>query len=148
MRKLILGLGAFLGAFITAPMGAASTPDGETPAEEHMCDGYSGAAFGLCNAYCEAMDCDDDPNADDEACDAVANKFHARTGKDVPCGGDTCADFTIGKQQLADIDEFEVFQCRQEIKPEQLICGAADGTVWECFPEADACKQLLGCYVK
>ncbi len=36
----------------------AKTPDGETPAEETVCDGLSGAAFGLCNAYCEAEDCD------------------------------------------------------------------------------------------
>ena len=28
-----------------------------------VCDGESGRAFGLCNAYCEAMDCDWDPNA-------------------------------------------------------------------------------------
>jgi len=36
----------------------AQTPDGQTPAEETVCDHESGAAFGLCNAYCEAMDCD------------------------------------------------------------------------------------------
>lgn len=147
MRAILFCVGSFLGALISSPVGVASTPDGETPAEEHVCDGYSGAAFGLCNAYCEAMDCDDDPNADQEACDTVADKFYSRTGKDIPCGGATCADFTIEKQQLKDISEF-VYECRQEIKPEQLICVGAGGTVWECFPEADACKQVFGCYVK
>ena len=37
---------------------ATGTPDGETPAEEEVCDGFSGRAFGLCNAFCEAQDCD------------------------------------------------------------------------------------------
>ena len=36
----------------------AQTPDGLTPSEETVCDRYEGNAFGLCNAYCEAMDCD------------------------------------------------------------------------------------------
>ncbi len=42
----------------------AQTPDGETPAEEVVCADETGAAKGLCNAYCEAMDCD---SADAEA---------------------------------------------------------------------------------
>ena len=44
------------------------TPDGQTPATETACELESGAAFGLCNAYCEAMDCDllydDDPETE------------------------------------------------------------------------------------
>jgi hypothetical protein len=39
----------------------ASTPDGETPANEGVCDMLIGATpglFGLCNAYCEAQDLD------------------------------------------------------------------------------------------
>jgi hypothetical protein len=38
----------------------AETPDGEPPSVENICDGQEGSAFGLCNSYCEAMDCDSD----------------------------------------------------------------------------------------
>lgn len=41
---------------------SAQTPDGETPAEEGICDflqsGYSKGLYGLCVAYCEAHDAD------------------------------------------------------------------------------------------
>ncbi len=37
----------------------AQTPDGRTPAVETYCDEYSGRKFGICNAWYEAMDCDD-----------------------------------------------------------------------------------------
>lgn len=40
---------------------AASTPDGETPANEGVCDALMGATpglYGLCVAYCEAQDLD------------------------------------------------------------------------------------------
>ena len=55
-------------ALITAlliPISASA----QIPTEESVCDGLSGAAFGLCNAYCEAMDCDSEaPNANETAC--------------------------------------------------------------------------------
>ena len=54
-----------------------------------MCDLLSGAAFGLCNAYCEAMDCEllddgDDttfPNASEQACLQVKDSFIRITGE-------------------------------------------------------------------
>jgi hypothetical protein len=64
----------------------AQTPDGETPAEETVCDSETGAAYGLCNAYCEAMDCEtDNPNASATACSRVQDKFQQITGRDLPC---------------------------------------------------------------
>jgi hypothetical protein len=67
----------------------AQTADGHTPAVETGCDSQSGAAFGLCNAYCEAMDCDSDlPQASDQACVGVLDTFHKITGAEIPpCGG-------------------------------------------------------------
>lgn len=50
-----------------------------------VCADYSGRAFGLCNAYCEATDCDEDPNADQAACDALYDNFEAATGESPPC---------------------------------------------------------------
>jgi hypothetical protein len=65
----------------------AQTPDGQTPAEETVCDHESGAAFGLCNAYCEAMDCDSaNPQASATACAKVKAKFTNITGRtSLPC---------------------------------------------------------------
>jgi len=64
----------------------AQTPDGETPSEETGCDGYEGRAFGLCNAYCEAMDCDSlDPKASWQACDRVYESFERATQEEPPC---------------------------------------------------------------
>lgn len=64
----------------------AKTPDGQTPSQETICDSYSGAAFGLCNAYCEAMDCESpEPHASATACDRVGSHFRRITGSDLPC---------------------------------------------------------------
>ena len=87
MRK-ILFLFCFISAMVLG-MGTAAfaqTPDGETPAEETICDGQVGAAFGLCNAYCEAMDCDSvDAQASPIACEKVATKYMNITGAMPPC---------------------------------------------------------------
>jgi hypothetical protein len=62
----------------------AQTPD--------PCDGESGAAYGLCNAYCEAMDCDsDNAQASATACTKVKDKFTNITGRtSLPCEGSVC----------------------------------------------------------
>jgi hypothetical protein len=150
MKSLLFCAGSFVGAlFFSFPATIASTPDGETPAMEHVCDGYAGAAYGLCNAYCEAMDCDDDPNADQEACDKVEDKFEARTGKNIPCGGATCADFDFfGKGPMQDLPADGTLQCKQAPSTSAITCMAPDNTVWECYPEKDGCAPLTGCTIE
>lgn len=88
----------------------AKTPDLMTPAQETVCDSETGAAFGLCNAYCEAMDCESaNPQASATACSKVKDKFTNITGRPLPCEtcpapppGTTCpcvdafADFSTG----------------------------------------------------
>ena len=62
------------------------TPDGEPPSVEVNCDGQTGAAHGLCNAYCEAMDCDSaTPQASQNACNKVRDNFTRITGQGLPC---------------------------------------------------------------
>jgi hypothetical protein len=79
----------------------AKTPDGETPAEETVCDIYEGDAFGLCNAYCEAMDCDyESPNASPQACAAVARNFLRATGEELVCDGG------IGECDFVAVDDY------------------------------------------
>jgi hypothetical protein len=67
---------------------SAKTPDGKTPAQETVCDNEKsdGGAFGLCNAYCEAMDCTD-PNqhASDKGCASVKKNYIKKTGRPLPC---------------------------------------------------------------
>ncbi len=72
LRLLLAGV--LFTILIFAPAVMAETPDGQTPAEESVCDGFglTGKAWGLCNAYCEAMDCDDaNPQASEQACQRV-----------------------------------------------------------------------------
>lgn len=64
---------------ILIPTGAeAQTPDGETPAKEAYCDEYSGRAYGICNAWYEAMDCDNSTltKASQVACDKLRATLH------------------------------------------------------------------------
>ena len=65
---------------------AAKGPDGQTPAEETVCDGYTGQEYGLCNAYCEALDCDtENPKASENACMKLQEKYYNLTESMPPC---------------------------------------------------------------
>jgi hypothetical protein len=70
-----------------APLSFAQTADGMTPAAEWTCDDLNGALYGLCVAYCEAMDCHlDDWLATDKACARVLTNYTAITeGVMPPC---------------------------------------------------------------
>src|SRR6185369_425379 len=71
----------------TQPSSALGTPDGVPPSGETICAGQTGAAHGLCTAYCEAMDCDSaNPQASPTACAKVAANFTRITGQgSLPC---------------------------------------------------------------
>jgi hypothetical protein len=74
--------------FLAVPASFAQTADGQTPAEETVCEEteLGGALKGLCNAYCEAMDCDANPNASINSCEAVRSKFVKKSGGiEPPC---------------------------------------------------------------
>lgn len=108
-----------LSALATPSVSAKDTHDGESPAAEDICTrwGFSGAVNGLCNAYCEAMDCDaTTPQASEEACDRVFDKIIVALGEmpfptcqDVdddgaPNGLDNCPDTPNTDQADADGD--------------------------------------------
>ncbi|HWM90827.1 MAG TPA: hypothetical protein VN493_08680 [Thermoanaerobaculia bacterium] len=89
MRKHVWTL--TLALLVVALPAVAKTPDGQTPSEETVCDGQKGAAFGLCNAYCEAMDCDHPtPHASPKACEKVKSNFEKITGSSLPCEASPC----------------------------------------------------------
>ncbi len=57
-----------LAAFATTAALQAQTPDGETPANEGVCDDLQFASpglYGLCIAFCEAQDCEPDFTLED-----------------------------------------------------------------------------------
>ncbi|RPH97532.1 MAG: hypothetical protein EHM68_07925 [Lysobacterales bacterium] len=114
----------------------AQTADGQTPAEETGCDGQSGAAFGLCNAYCEAMDCDSElPQASDEACATVLDNFIKITGAEIPaCGGsdlpqagEACGGF--GEEIVFDLSDAGLYGCG-DTEPVILFCNP--NLIWVC----------------
>ena len=64
-------------------------PDEQPPAEEPPCDAADlrGAAYGLCIAYCEANDCEIQP--DHHACDVLRLNYSRLTGDVIfPCEGE------------------------------------------------------------
>ncbi len=91
MRKAVTGvLGALiLGATLSIPLPVAhagGTPDGQTPAQEKVCDDahLARAAYGLCIAFCEAGDCDRFPKR--PSCANLRRNFTKQTGlKKFPC---------------------------------------------------------------
>lgn len=87
MKKLITGLlSCFALVLLMVPMAFAQTPDGQTPAEETVCDGLDDSLFGTCNAYCEAMDCDNPNNDDAKACQVKLKKWATLAGSEpIPC---------------------------------------------------------------
>jgi len=128
---LVLGVGL---AFVAA---SARTPDRETPAEESVCDGTTGAAFGLCNAYCEAQDCD---VHDRKSCKRLRKNYKKKTGTDVfPCDA-RCGD------GLVDLDFEECDDGNNEpgdgCSPNCREEFCADGVV---IPDLEACEVDADC---
>ena len=88
MGKYVYILALVLASWVLFGNNAMSeTPDGETPAEEDVCDGLNGAAYGLCVSYCEAMDCGDGNRSSERACERVRENYQRieGTGKAFPC---------------------------------------------------------------
>ena len=84
--SVLFFVATLLGMLLPSLASALGTPDGLPPPMETICDTQTGAAYGLCNAYCEAMDCDSDSaQASTSACEKVSSKFNQITGALPPC---------------------------------------------------------------
>jgi hypothetical protein len=63
----------------------------QTRVDEGVCDGLSGASWGLCNAYCEVMDCDSESaKASPRACSRVLARFAKHSDESIPCAPVEC----------------------------------------------------------
>lgn len=128
---IVLGLVVALGS--TA---FAQTPDEETPAEEIICEGLEGAAFGLCNAYCEAQDCN--PFDSTKSCSQVLNNYQKNTGYPGPscaCGQvcliegvecaesceEDCSSLPTTQQRIQ--CRIRVSSCKAECAKDGLACA-------------------------
>ena len=103
MGKYVYILALVLASWVLFGNNAMSdTPDGETPAQESVCDGEVGAAYGLCVSYCEAMDCGDGNRSSEQACDRVRENYEdiVGTGKPFPC--ECPCNFSLTTACLAD----------------------------------------------
>jgi hypothetical protein len=110
---------------VFASSASAKTPDGKTPATETVCDNETGSAFGLCNAYCEALDCSD-PNqrASKQACITIKGNFERMTGRPLPCAVTCPCDSLL--HLFADISK-GVVQVQECIAYESLLYVATTG---------------------
>lgn len=74
---------AILACSLTAGVSFAD-PRGVTPAENPVCDALTGVPNGICVAFCEAQNCDENP--DGPACDTLRNNWENITGNPtLPC---------------------------------------------------------------
>jgi hypothetical protein len=150
LRLAVLLILAALAVLYAAPA-AAQTPDGLPPALETVCDMETGAAFGWCNAYCEAMDCElandgdplTEPNASATACSKVRTKFQQQTGRDMPCEVSCpCTDnpemFPVWSFYLA--GELTAFECAQDGQ----FCDFAGAPPELCSPPQGDVTFIVG----
>ena len=96
------------------PLVVASTPDGETPANEGVCDALQGGTpglYGLCVAYCEAQDLDLVGDKETPNTKILANyrKKMQAGDPDMPCIQVPCPCWTA--DQLANVGASAVPTC-------------------------------------
>ncbi len=124
----------------------AKTPDGMPPSEETVCSALKGAAFGLCNAYCEAQDCDVHARP---SCPVLRRNFKKITGSDVfPCDA-RCGDRVIQPGEDCDPPGGECADgriCNPDCTCPEPFCG--DKIVdpgEECDPPGSECTRGVTC---
>jgi len=120
----------------------AKTPDGMPPSQETVCSGLSGAAFGLCNAYCEAQDCDVHPRP---SCPVLRRNFAKITGSAIfPCDR-RCGNGTIDRGEDCDPPGSACTNgelCTNDCTCPVPVCG--NGTIdpgEDCDPPGSPCND-------
>lgn len=113
----------------------AQTPDDLTPSQEMVCDslldGVSDNLWGLCNAFCEAKDCDGLLKLD-KSCSQLLNNFEKRSGGKIsmPCLDENFCVDVFGKKHIYPVDACE------------KVFNEKDCTF--SFQPAKACENITG----
>lgn len=85
MVRSNLTMFVMVGVIVIAVAGAEA---GKPNRHGSICDeaGLIGSAYGACNAYCEALDCDSiEPGGSERACEKALSRFMELTGELPPC---------------------------------------------------------------
>jgi hypothetical protein len=90
----------------------------------NVCDSLTGAAYGLCNSYCNAMKCGtEDQHASDRACERVLRNFRKHSSSSLLPSCDPCYNVTC-------------------YKGESCVNGECQcGDVGACEPPTDTCDN-------
>jgi hypothetical protein len=121
----------------------AQTPDGQPPSQESVCDGELGAAYGLCNAYCEAMDCDSaNPQASPTACSKVRANYMKHTGHDLPCEQPLCICQSIPQFAAGLTTATRCVDDPAGLGTVLLLPGAGDPEIFSGSSETPQCGYL------
>ena len=131
VRMVAVGLVLVFGL---ASQATAQTPDGSTPSEEQFCAGLDGALFGLCNAYCEAKDCQEGAGAA-PGCKQIRRNFERQTAG-LPLICDPCVRTCT----------WESIACTTAAAEEYQQCIDSDEAPWICDLELK--RDTQNCKVK
>ena len=145
LTSWVAGAALILVGLVSGSVSSARTADGLTPAQEMVCEGLPRAEFGLCNAYCEAIDCDS-RSAPLKACESLRDNYFELTGWSAfPCDA-TCPELPdptcsgIGFIDLGE-DGCEVCLCPESWSgPDCATCHAGFDNCGECGGNND-CEE-------
>lgn len=106
---------------------------GQAVANDDPCENESGAAYGLCNAYCEAMDCDDPEmqEASDNACERVKANYLKITGNELTC-----------ETELTDEDACPCYSAEDV----QIMVADSQNPLYGCYDDTHGNHYDVGVY--
>jgi hypothetical protein len=140
-RTLRYGLILLAAAGLAFGIAVTQTPDGETPANEGVCDELQGGTpglYGLCVAFCEAQDCENPFEECSPGSHRVLDKYNQKKNAgdpDMPCILPTeCPCFTQA--------ELEAFP--PQASGEYSVCDAANTTIVASFNAPTYFAQVSG----
>jgi hypothetical protein len=117
--KLIINLLLIITILLSyVVVSSAQTPDGVTPAEENVCDillKTNENVWGICNAFCEAKDCDSQ-KIFDKSCSQLLKNFvkNSSNKTPMPCLPDNfCTDF-LGNYYINPVKDCEEIKTEEE----------------------------------
>ena len=112
----------------------------QIPVEEGACDGLSGASWGLCNVYCEVMDCDSESaKASPQACSRALENFAKHSDEPIPCAPVECQFDVSGTYCPCNTDWVTCLSLPPDCPPGAVL--AIQNSCWECV-DPETCDPI------